>query len=152
MVTQGKARQGKGRGGNQRWLWGDLPASACLVYLHHIQNTADTQSCRNLKSSLFFTHSCFPSVFQQRKLQASKKFSILKPILFFLNSISCNLGLAASHSSPGEMTSLIERPTTSTETSVTSGDINRDICNISASTIELSRPSWQCTSRIKCWC
>ena len=88
-------------------------------------------------------------------------------------SISRNLRLAASHSSLGEMTSLIERPTTSCSTSTTSteiqatststsatstdimldinrdrGDINGDIC---ADTIELSQASWHCTSHIKCW-
>ena len=68
--------------------------SPLLVYLRHIQNAADTEM---QKHESFSTQFCFPS-------------------------ISRNLGLAASHSSLGEMTSLIERPTTSGKTSVTSAE------------------------------
>ena len=62
-ILNGDARQGKARRGNQRWLWGHLPASQQL-YLHHIQNAANIQRCRN-KS----THSTtFSSIYLRRNL------------------------------------------------------------------------------------
>ena len=153
MVTQGKARRG-----NQRWLWGHLaPSLPPAPHSKRRQNTKMQKiwkvlskcTSKKVHQVLFLcTNSCFPS-------------------------ISLNLELVASHSSLGEMTSLIERPTTSCSTSTTSteiqatststsatstdimldinrdrGDINGDIC---ADTIELSQASWHCTSHIKCW-
>ena len=100
MVTQGKARRG-----NQRWLWGHL---ACL-----------STSCTTFKT---------PPKHKDAKIWkvlSKCKSGTVHQVLFLCTnscfpSISRNLKLAASHSSLGEMTSLIERPTTSCSTSTTS--------------------------------